>query len=222
VLALLLPLHLPAMQEELPGVVRSIFFLLQRGGATASLTMQACFKALTVLLREAKGKLQLSSSQVLTFDYLYMFLLCFRSTCLRRSRQKRSLLSPEFLPAGQVVHERCDPPTTTYYCILMRTNMLVYMLVYCCILIELSPSQLKVLLSFAKLDILESGRQAVAFGLVRAIIARKLVCEEVYELVDTISEHMVTSQSEQTRALSAHTLLQVRSLLALLVQKYRY
>jgi U3 small nucleolar RNA-associated protein 20 len=87
---------------------------------------------------------------------------------------------------------------------------------------ELSPSQLKVLLSFAKLDILESGRQAVAFGLVRAIIARKLVCEEVYELVDTISEHMVTSQSEQTRALSAHTLLQVRSLLALLVQKYRY
>ena len=74
---------------------------------------------------------------------------------------------------------------------------------------ELSPRQLKVLLSFAKLDILESGRQAVAFGLVRAIIARKLVCEEVYELVDTISEHMVTSQSEQTRALSAHTLLQV-------------
>ena len=67
------------MQEELPGVVRSIFFLLQRGGATASLTMQACFKALTVLLREAKGKLQLSPSQVLTFAYLNMFLLCFRT-----------------------------------------------------------------------------------------------------------------------------------------------
>ena len=144
----------------------------------------------------------------------------------------------EFLPAAQstqafaavarVLARRASgaralrPPTTTYYCIRMRTNMLVYTLVYCYILMELSPSQLKVLLSFAKLDILESGRQAVAFGLVRAIIARKLVCEEVYELVDTISEHMVTSQSEQTRALSAHTLLQVRSLLAVLVQRYRY
>jgi len=43
---------------------------------------------------------------------------------------------------------------------------------------------------------------------VRAIIARKLVCEEVYDLVDKISEHMVTSQAEQTRALSAQTLIQ--------------
>jgi U3 small nucleolar RNA-associated protein 20 len=130
IFALLLPVHLPAMPRELPWVLKNIFFLLQRGGSTSSLTMQACFKTLTVLLREAKGK------------------------------------------------------------------------------VMLSQSQLKVLLSLAKQDICESGRQAVAFGLVRAIIARKLVCEEVYDLVDRISEHMVTSQSEQTRALSAQTLIQ--------------
>lgn len=130
IFALLLQIHLPSLGHELPWVLKNIFFLLQRGGSTSSLTMQACFKALTVLLREAKGK------------------------------------------------------------------------------VMLSQSQLKVLLSFAKQDICESGRQAVAFGLVRAIIARKLVCEEVYDLVDRISEHMVTSQSEQTRALSAQTLIQ--------------
>jgi hypothetical protein len=45
--------------------------------------------------------------------------------------------------------------------------------------VNLSQSQLKVLLSFAQQDILESGWQAVAFGLVRAIVARKLVCKEV-------------------------------------------
>jgi len=130
VFTLVLPLNLPAMSAELGWVLKNIFFLLQRGGTTSSLTMQACFKALTVLLREAKGK------------------------------------------------------------------------------VMLSQSQLKVLLSFAKQDISESGRQAVAFGLVRAIIARKLVCEEVYDVVDRIAEHMVTSQSEQTRALSAQTVLQ--------------
>ena len=129
IFSLLLPLHLPAMAEELPWALKNIFFLLQRGGSTSSLTMQGCFKALTVLLREAKGS------------------------------------------------------------------------------VKLSQSQLKVLLSFAQQDILESGRQAVAFGLVRAIIARKLVCEEVYDLMDTVAEHMVTSQSEQTRALSAQTLI---------------
>jgi hypothetical protein len=129
IFSLLLPLHLPATEEELPWALKNIFFLLQRGGSTSSLTMSGCFKALTVMLREAKGS------------------------------------------------------------------------------VKLSQSQLKVLLSFAQQDILESGRQAVAFGLVRAIVARKLVCEEVYDLMDKIAEHMVTSQSEQTRALSAQTLI---------------
>jgi U3 small nucleolar RNA-associated protein 20 len=129
IFSLLLPLHLPATDEELPWALKNIFFLLQRGGSTSSLTMSGCFKALTVMLREAKGS------------------------------------------------------------------------------VKLSQSQLKVLLSFAQQDILELGRQAVAFGLVRAIVARKLICEEVYDLMDKIAEHMVTSQSEQTRALSAQTLI---------------
>ena len=124
-LALLLPLHLPAMLEELPGVVKSIFFLLQRGGATASLTMQACFKALTVLLREAKGKLQLSPSQVLTLAYLYV---------PPPLSDHLPAAQSEPLPAPQCM--RCThiaTPTTTYYCILMRTHILECMLVYCCI-----------------------------------------------------------------------------------------
>ena len=130
IFALLLPMKLPAVAAELPWVIKNVFFLMQRGGTTSSLTLQACFKTLTVLLREASGR------------------------------------------------------------------------------VALSQAQLKVLLSFARQDILDSGRQAVAFGLVRAIIARKFVCEEVYDLVEAIGEHMVTSQSEQTRALSAQTLVQ--------------
>ena len=95
----------------LPWVIKNVFFLMQRGGTTSSLTLQACFKTLTVLLREASGR------------------------------------------------------------------------------VALSQAQLKVLLSFARQDILDSGRQAVAFGLVRAIIARKFVCEEVYDLVEAIEAH---------------------------------
>jgi hypothetical protein len=64
IFALLLPVRLPAIQDELPWVLKNIFFLLQRGGSTSSLTMQACFKALTVLLREAQGKVLLSQSQL--------------------------------------------------------------------------------------------------------------------------------------------------------------
>ena len=56
IFALLLPIRLPSMEEELPWALKNTFFLLQRGGATSSLTMQASFKVLTVLLREAQGQ----------------------------------------------------------------------------------------------------------------------------------------------------------------------
>ena len=74
--------------------------------------------------------------------------------------------------------------------------------------VHITQPQLKVLLSFAQQDLFELQTQSVAFGLLRAIIARRLVCEEVYDLIDKVAEHMITSQSEQTQQLSAQALLQ--------------
>ena len=122
---------------------------------------------------------------------------------------------------------------------------------------HITQPQLKVLLSFAQQDLFELSTQSVAFGLLRAIIARRLVCErglylkhtlsftlslslsrclphklslaaslslslshtlslsdeflslwQVYDLIDKVSEHMVTSHSKQTQQLSTQPLLQ--------------
>eukprot|EP00960_Hanusia_phi_P028334 747324-Hanusia_phi.AAC.2 len=71
----------------------------------------------------------------------------------------------------------------------------------------MSQQQLRVLLSFARQDLHETERQGVAFALLRAIIEKKLVCEEVYEIITSVSDQLVTSQSEQTRALCSQTML---------------
>lgn len=129
-LSLLLKADLPSLTSELPWILKTIFFLLQRAGNTSSLTSQGCFKAITAVLRIPR----------------YAKLL--------------------------------------------------------------TQSQLKILLSFAREDITEVHRQAVAFGLIKSIVERRLVCVEVYDVMDSISEHMITAQSDQMRTLCSHSLIQ--------------
>ncbi|KAI6043542.1 armadillo-type protein [Pisolithus marmoratus] len=57
-------------------------------------------------------------------------------------------------------------------------------------------------------DLEEPSRQASAFALLRAIVSRKLVVPELYDLMTTVSSISVTSQSPHTRELARSVLLQ--------------
>lgn len=57
-------------------------------------------------------------------------------------------------------------------------------------------------------DLEEPSRQASVFALLRAIVARKLVVPELYDLMTTVSSILVTSQSAHTRESARSLLLQ--------------
>ncbi|KAG8220545.1 armadillo-type protein [Butyriboletus roseoflavus] len=57
-------------------------------------------------------------------------------------------------------------------------------------------------------DLEEPNRQASVFALLRAIVARKLVVPELYDLMTTVSSILVTSQSLHTRESARSLLLQ--------------
>ena len=57
-------------------------------------------------------------------------------------------------------------------------------------------------------DLEEPSRQASVFTLLRAIVARKLVVPELYDLMTTVSSILVTSQSSHTRESARSLLLQ--------------
>lgn len=57
-------------------------------------------------------------------------------------------------------------------------------------------------------DLEEPTRQASVFALLRAIVARKLVVPELYDLMTTVSSLLVTSQSAHTRESARSLLLQ--------------
>lgn len=71
-----------------------------------------------------------------------------------------------------------------------------------------SQSQLRFLLGWAFADLEESAERQSAFVLLRAILARKLVLPEVYDLMNRVQELVVRSQATQVRQLAAATLLQ--------------
>jgi len=129
-LTLLLKADLPSVEDELPWVLKTVFWLLQRAGSTGSTTSQGCFKAVTVVLREPRY------AQLLT------------------------------------------------------------------------QGQLKILLSFARQDMTEVDRQSVAFAMVRSIVDRRLVCTEVYDIMDVIGEHLVTAQGDVMRDNCSQTFIQ--------------
>ncbi|KAG8958312.1 U3 snoRNP protein [Tulasnella sp. 419] len=76
---------------------------------------------------------------------------------------------------------------------------------------QVKESDLTYLIELVSPDLEEPERQGAVFSLLRAIIARKFVIPEIYDLMDKVSEVMVTGQSshvqEQCRAVLLQFLL---------------
>ncbi|KAF9352003.1 U3 snoRNP protein, partial [Mortierella sp. NVP85] len=77
-----------------------------------------------------------------------------------------------------------------------------------CKKVVVKEEQLTMLLNMIQPDLEEPERQTTTFSLVRAIVSRKLVVPEMYDLMMNISEIMVTSQSQQAREECRRALLQ--------------
>ncbi|KAI5987597.1 armadillo-type protein [Pisolithus albus] len=73
---------------------------------------------------------------------------------------------------------------------------------------NVKETDLLFLLEILTPDLEEPSRQASAFALLRAIVSRKLVVPELYDLMTTISSILVTSQSPHTRESARSLLLQ--------------
>ncbi|CAI9571318.1 unnamed protein product [Staurois parvus] len=63
----------------------------------------------------------------------------------------------------------------------------------------ITEKQLQVLLGYAEEDLYDSSRQATAFGLLKAIVSRKLIVPEIDDVMQKVAKLAVTSQSEQVR-----------------------
>ncbi|XP_041442196.1 small subunit processome component 20 homolog isoform X2 [Xenopus laevis] len=64
---------------------------------------------------------------------------------------------------------------------------------------EITEKQLQVLLGYAEEDLYDSSRQATAFGLLKAIVSRKVIVPEIDEVMQKVAKLAVTGQSEQVR-----------------------
>jgi U3 small nucleolar RNA-associated protein 20 len=74
--------------------------------------------------------------------------------------------------------------------------------------VQVKEKDLDYLLGLISPDLEEQSRQASAFALLRAIVARKFVVPEIYDLMERVSEISVTSQSPQVQELCRLVLLQ--------------
>ncbi|KAG6897519.1 hypothetical protein C0992_000745 [Termitomyces sp. T32_za158] len=74
--------------------------------------------------------------------------------------------------------------------------------------VQVKEKDLVYLLQLLAPDLEVPERQISSFAMLRAIIARKFVVPEIYDLMDNVSEIMVTSQSPQVQELSRGVLLQ--------------
>ncbi|KAH9924569.1 armadillo-type protein [Fomitopsis serialis] len=73
---------------------------------------------------------------------------------------------------------------------------------------QVKEQDLVYLLELISPDIEDPSRQAAVFAMFRAIVARKFVVPEIYDVMDKVSEVMVTSQSPQVQELCRGVLLQ--------------
>ncbi|XP_077195287.1 small subunit processome component 20 homolog isoform X2 [Paroedura picta] len=64
---------------------------------------------------------------------------------------------------------------------------------------HLTDKQLQVLLGYAEEDIYDSLRQTTAFGLLKAILSRKLIVPEIDGVMQKVANFAITGQSEQVR-----------------------
>ncbi|KAJ5102661.1 hypothetical protein N7532_003190 [Penicillium argentinense] len=70
---------------------------------------------------------------------------------------------------------------------------------------KLRDGHLAYLLGRLKADIEEPDRQGITFNFIRAVMSRKFVVPEMYELVDSIATMMVTNQTRSARDLARGT-----------------
>ncbi|KAH7929562.1 hypothetical protein BV22DRAFT_1191955 [Leucogyrophana mollusca] len=73
---------------------------------------------------------------------------------------------------------------------------------------QVKEKDLVFLLEFLAPDLEDPARQTSVFPMLRAIVSRKFVVPEIYDLMDKVSEIMVTSQSAQIQELCRGVLLQ--------------
>ncbi|TFK50804.1 hypothetical protein OE88DRAFT_1680621 [Heliocybe sulcata] len=73
---------------------------------------------------------------------------------------------------------------------------------------DVKEKDLTFLLELLSPDLEEPSRQPAVFAMLRAIVARKFVVPEIYDVMDKVSEIMVTSQSPQVQELCRGVLLQ--------------
>ncbi|CAG9813428.1 unnamed protein product [Phaedon cochleariae] len=64
----------------------------------------------------------------------------------------------------------------------------------------IDTNQLKILLLYVEQDIHDHDRQAIAFNLLKAIIARKVITPELNEVMEKIAELSITSELDHVRA----------------------
>ncbi|KAM4881703.1 small subunit processome component 20 homolog [Thomomys bottae] len=64
---------------------------------------------------------------------------------------------------------------------------------------QITEKQLQVLLAYAEEDIYDTSRQATAFGLLKAILSRKLLVPEIDDVVRKVSNLAISAQNEPTR-----------------------
>lgn len=74
--------------------------------------------------------------------------------------------------------------------------------------VQVKEKDLVYLLELLSPDLEDPSRQASVFTMLRAIVACKFVVPEIYDLMDKVSEIMVTSQSPQVQELCRGVLLQ--------------
>jgi len=74
--------------------------------------------------------------------------------------------------------------------------------------VQVKEKDLVYLLELISPDLEEPSRQATIFTLLRAIVARKFVVPEIYDLMESVSKVSVTSQSIQVQELCRGVLLQ--------------
>ncbi|XP_049638753.1 small subunit processome component 20 homolog isoform X1 [Suncus etruscus] len=64
---------------------------------------------------------------------------------------------------------------------------------------HITEKQLQVLLAYAEEDIYDTSRQATAFGLLKAILSRKLLVPEIDDVMRKVSKLAISAQSEPVR-----------------------
>jgi U3 small nucleolar RNA-associated protein 20 len=74
--------------------------------------------------------------------------------------------------------------------------------------VTITNKQLGALLSLLKLDLEEADRHTTSFSLIKAIVSRKMVIEELYDVMDSVALLMVTSHIPQIRELARFTFVQ--------------